>query len=125
MTALVCIVAGGKAVAFAAAVFMPGWTHSVQKSQWQERWVATSQGFFLEEARVQDSGAGMEPGEDACREGGWWVWTRIFRRFPSKSLQPLAQPPPAARSAITMTAVNSEGGNSSRIVLQHCDRQRP
>ncbi|BCH32763.1 hypothetical protein MesoLjLc_46930 [Mesorhizobium sp. L-8-10] len=71
MTALVCIVAGGKAVAFAAAVFTLAWTHWVEKSRWQERWVSTSQGFVLEEARVQGSGAGMEPGEDACREGDW------------------------------------------------------
>ncbi len=75
MTMAVCIIAGGKAMAVAAGVFTLGWTHSVEKTEWQERWMPTPQGLVLEEARVQGSGAGMEPGDGAHREGKWWIWT--------------------------------------------------
>lgn len=74
MSALVCIVSG-KAVAVAAGVFTLGWTHSVEKTEWQERWAVSRGGLVLQEARVQGSGAGMEPGEGARRVGAWWVWT--------------------------------------------------
>ena len=75
MTLLVCIHAGGKAVTFAAGMFTLSWTHSVEKTRWQEQWVATEQGLVIREARVQGSGAGMEPGDNARREGSWWIWT--------------------------------------------------
>ena len=75
MSLLVCVHAGGKAVAFAAGVFTLSWTHSVEKTEWQEQWGATPQGLVIREARVKGSGAGMEPGENARREGAWWVWT--------------------------------------------------
>lgn len=75
MTLLVCIHAAGKAVTFAAGVFTLSWTHSVEKTEWQERWAATPQGLVIREARVKGAGAGMEPGENARREGAWWVWT--------------------------------------------------
>lgn len=82
MSLLVCIHVGGKAVTFAAGVFTLSWTHSVEKTQWQERWVATPQGLVIREARVQGSGAGMEPGENARREGNWWVWIPALAPFP-------------------------------------------
>jgi hypothetical protein len=78
MTLLVCIHASGKAVAFAAGMFTLSWTHSVEKTEWQERWQATPQGLVIREARVQGSGAGMEPGETARNEGAWWVWTPVL-----------------------------------------------
>lgn len=74
MSALLCI-AGGKALAIGAGLFTLSWTHSVEKTEWQERWAVTPQGLVLREARVKGSGAGMEPGDNAHREGGWWVWT--------------------------------------------------
>ncbi len=74
MSALLCIVSG-KAVAVAAGLFTLGWTHSVEQTEWQERWAVTPEGLVLQEARVQGSGAGMEPGDAARRVGGWWVWT--------------------------------------------------
>ncbi|BCH24986.1 DUF1850 domain-containing protein [Mesorhizobium sp. L-8-3] len=125
MTALVCIVAGGKAVAFAAAVFTLAWTHWVEKSRWQERWVSTSQGFVLEEARVQGSGAGMEPGEDACREGDWWVWTPRLPPLPELVLAASG----ATASGWTLCDADEcrelGGREQQPVVLQHCDRQRP
>lgn len=56
-----------------AAAFTLAWTHSVQKSEWQEDWRATPAGLVLQEVRVQGSGAGMEPPEGAVRVGAFFV----------------------------------------------------
>ena len=58
----------------AAAMFSLSWTHSVEKTEWQESWRVTPQGLELTEARVKGSGAGMDPGEGSRLEDGWWVW---------------------------------------------------
>ncbi|HMA13557.1 MAG TPA: DUF1850 domain-containing protein, partial [Kiloniellaceae bacterium] len=50
------------------------WTHSVEKTAWQESWALTPEGLVLTEARVKGSGAGMDPGEGAREIDGWWVW---------------------------------------------------
>ena len=64
----------GKQVLLAGATFMLSWTHSVEKTGWQEHWVVDQGRLVLVEARVMGSGAGMDPGEDARLEGDWWVW---------------------------------------------------
>ncbi|WP_429819401.1 DUF1850 domain-containing protein [Ensifer sp. B1-9] len=73
MSALLCIT-GGKAITIAAGLFTLGWTHSVERTGWQESWAITADGLVLQEARAKGSGAGMEPGEGARLEDGWWVW---------------------------------------------------
>lgn len=70
--ALACLVAGATVVRLAAAITL-AWTHSVQKSAWQEDWRATSDGLVLSEVRVQGSGAGMEPPEGAVLKDGFYV----------------------------------------------------
>ncbi|WP_250166405.1 DUF1850 domain-containing protein [Xanthobacter aminoxidans] len=70
--ALVCLATGATVVRLAAAITL-AWTHSVQKSAWQEDWRATSDGLMLTEVRVQGSGAGMEPPEGAVLKGGFYV----------------------------------------------------
>lgn len=82
MSLFLCIHAGGKTITMAAGVFTLSWTHSVEKTQWQERWAATAQGLAIREARVKGSGAGMEPGENARREGDWLVWTPKMAPLP-------------------------------------------
>lgn len=70
--ALACLLAGDTVVRLAAAITL-AWTHSVQKSEWQEDWRATPDGLLLAEVRVQGSGAGMEPPEGAVLKGGFYV----------------------------------------------------
>ena len=70
--ALACLVAGATVVRLAAAITL-AWTHSVQKSTWQEDWRATPAGLVLDGVRVQGSGAGMEPPEGAVLEGSFYV----------------------------------------------------
>jgi hypothetical protein len=67
-----CILAGGKTLVFAAAAFTLSWTHSVEKIGWTEHWRVTPAGLRVVEARVEGSGAGMDPPEGSIfRDGGW------------------------------------------------------
>lgn len=71
-----CLFAAGKVTAYAATAFTLGWTHSVEKTRWEEDWHLLDDGrLTVVEARVQGSGAGMEPPEGAVLRGGWWVYT--------------------------------------------------
>tara|TARA_R110002020_G_scaffold34066_30_gene103915 strand:- start:13977 stop:14345 length:369 start_codon:yes stop_codon:yes gene_type:complete len=70
-----CVIAAGKTTAITAAAFTLSWTHSVEKTEWLENWRVTPAGLELTEARVKGSGAGMDPGEGARLEDGWWVWS--------------------------------------------------
>lgn len=74
MTVAACLLIGGQKLALAGAVFTLGWTHSVEHTRWQERWRVAQTVLVLEEARLQGSGAGMEPGEGARLDHGWWIW---------------------------------------------------
>ena len=60
-----CILAAGKTVTLAVAAFTLSWTHSVEKTRWEEDWAITPAGLQIVEARVKGSGAGMEPAEGA------------------------------------------------------------
>jgi hypothetical protein len=69
-----CIAGAGKIVSLAAAAFTLSWTHSVERIRWEEDWTIAPAGLLLVEARVQGSGAGMEPPAGAHFEKGWWVY---------------------------------------------------
>lgn len=69
-----CVLAAGKVAMLAATTFTLSWTHSVQKTRWEEDWRLTPAGLELIEARVQGSGAGMDPPETAAFKDGWWFW---------------------------------------------------
>ncbi|UUP17963.1 DUF1850 domain-containing protein [Nitratireductor thuwali] len=69
-----CLVVSGTPFVIAATMFTLSWTHSVEKVEWQERWVVEQSGLRLVEARVKGSGAGMEPDSDAELVDGWWVY---------------------------------------------------
>jgi hypothetical protein len=70
--AAACLVAGAVVVRLGAA-FTLAWTHSVERSEWQEDWRATDAGLVIDEVRIEATGAGMEPPEDAVREGRFYV----------------------------------------------------
>lgn len=69
---IACLLAGGQLIRL-AAVFTLAWTHSVEKIEWQEDWRATPQGLLVVEARIEGSGAGMEPPDDAVLKDGRYV----------------------------------------------------
>ena len=69
-----------------AQAFVPGhhftlaWTHSIEKIRWEEDYTVHASAaerprLSLDSARVQGSGAGMEPPEDAKLVNGWYAYT--------------------------------------------------
>ncbi|MGH7003783.1 MAG: DUF1850 domain-containing protein [Alphaproteobacteria bacterium] len=70
-----CLIAAGKTVMVAAAAFTLSWTHSVERTRWEESWRAGGDSLQIVQARVKGSGAGMEPPEGSILADGWWVFT--------------------------------------------------
>lgn len=62
-----------------AQEFTLAWDHSVQKTRWEERYRVDADGLILVAARVQGSGAGMEPPTSATLRDGWWTWHPLTR----------------------------------------------
>lgn len=72
---MICLLAAGTLWAsLAADGFGLSWTHSVEKTEWREEWRVEAGRLRLVEARVQGSGAGMEPPAGSRLEGGRWVY---------------------------------------------------
>lgn len=72
----ICLVAAGLVRAtLASSDVTVAWTHSVEKTRWEERYAISGKSLTLVEARVQAMGAGMEPAADAVLRDGWWRWT--------------------------------------------------
>jgi hypothetical protein len=69
-----CLASSGVVKALALAGFTLAWTHSVEKTAWQEDWRVTPEGLALVQARVKGSGAGMEPPPEARLVDGWFQW---------------------------------------------------
>jgi hypothetical protein len=70
-----CLLAGGKLTTFALTAFTLAWTHTVERTAWEEDWRITPRGLVLVEARIKGSGAGMEPPADASFDGTWWRYS--------------------------------------------------
>jgi hypothetical protein len=69
-----CLASAGVVKSLAVASFMLSWTHSIEKTEWQEDWRVTPRGLEIVEARVKGSGAGMEPPSEARLVDGWFRW---------------------------------------------------
>ncbi|HEY1058280.1 MAG TPA: DUF1850 domain-containing protein [Limnobacter sp.] len=72
----VCALAGPVLVACVqSAAFSLGWTHSVERVEWQEDWRVEGHSMIQTQARVKGSGAGMDPAPGAVWKDGWYVWS--------------------------------------------------
>jgi hypothetical protein len=69
-----CLISAGVTKTLALVAFTLAWTHSIEKTGWQEDWRVTPNGLELVEARVKGSGAGMEPPPEARLIDGWFQW---------------------------------------------------
>ena len=67
-----CLVIGAKQILYATAAFTLTWTHSVEKTHWSEDWQVTARGLEIVEARIEGSGAGMDPPPEATFDGRYW-----------------------------------------------------
>lgn len=77
-----CVAAGGGTLVFAFSAFTLAWTHSVEKVRWEEDWRVRPDGLEIVEARIQGSGAGMEPPDGAVLRDGWWTYAPALPRLP-------------------------------------------
>ena len=71
---MLCLASGGVKAVLAIASFTLAWQHSVEKIRWEESYRVEADTLVLEEARVQGSGAGMEPPPASSLKDGFWRW---------------------------------------------------
>jgi hypothetical protein len=68
------IVAGVVRATLPVDSFTLAWQHSIEKTRWEERYRVDGDKLVLVEARVEGSGAGMEPAPGATLVNGAWTW---------------------------------------------------
>lgn len=71
MSAL-CLAVGKTLVMLPVATFTLAWTHSIEKTRWEEDWLIRDEQLIIREARIRGSGAGMEPPAGAVLKNGTW-----------------------------------------------------
>jgi hypothetical protein len=81
-----CLLLGGKQVVYATAAFTLAWTHSVEKTRWEEDWRVTPRGLEIVEARIEGSGAGMEAPPEASFDGRYWHYRPSLPPQPNLAL---------------------------------------
>ncbi|WP_258045651.1 DUF1850 domain-containing protein [Mesorhizobium sp. NBSH29] len=105
----------------ATTVFTLSWTHSVEKTRWEEDWKLKPAGLQIITARVKGSGAGMEPAPDAILVDGWWTY---------RPAVPIQNQLVLAASGATVSGWQICGGGKCRtigtnadepVVLKPCD----
>jgi hypothetical protein len=67
-----CLLAAGTLVRLGTVALTLAWTHSIEKTRWEEDYRATPAGIVVTQDRIQATGAGMEPPPDATFDGKWW-----------------------------------------------------
>lgn len=75
IAATLCVIYGTNAVFLPAEHFTLAWIHSVEKTRWQEDYLLSDGKLALTEARIEGTGAGMEPPPDAVLRDGMWHYT--------------------------------------------------
>ena len=70
----VCLAAAGLAVQIGAASFTLAWTHTMEKTRWEEDWRVEGDRLVLTEARIQGSVAGMQPPPESALRDGFYAW---------------------------------------------------
>jgi hypothetical protein len=63
------------------------WTHSIQKTVWEEDYRRAGNSLRLVEARVRGTGAGMEPPEGSVLKDGAWHYTPRLPLLPRIALR--------------------------------------
>ena len=99
-----CILAAGKTTVLAVTAFTLSWTHSVEKTRWEEDWRVTPAGLEIIEARVKGSGAGIDPPEGAVLKDGWWIY----------------EPKIGAQAAVALAASGATGAGWMLCADQTC-----
>ena len=82
MNAICLVVAGVLRATLPTNEVTIAWLHSVEKIRWIERYRVEHDALRLVEARIEGSGAGMDPPPDAAFVDGAWTWHPAADRFP-------------------------------------------
>lgn len=83
---MLCIAAAGVVTALATTSFTLGWTHSVEQTQWEERWRIENGRLTIVSASVEGSGAGIGIPEDAVWAEGVWTYAPALPPMASLNL---------------------------------------
>lgn len=83
----ICLAAGALVISLGASEVTLAWRHSVQRTLWEELWRETPQGLVVAEARIQGSGAGMDPPDGAKLVDGFWRWRPGLPPLPELALR--------------------------------------
>jgi hypothetical protein len=89
----ICLAAGLLLLPLGEAITLR-WTHSVQKTLWEEDYRLQGEALVLTSARIQGTGAGMEPPPDAVLRNGAWHYKPTLPPLPTLALRhsPYVQP---------------------------------
>jgi hypothetical protein len=82
-----CLLAAGATVRLGTLALTLAWTHSIEKTRWEEDYRATPAGIVVTQDRIQGTGAGMEPPPDATFDGKWWRYDPHMAPQPSVILR--------------------------------------
>ncbi|SOC12783.1 DUF1850 domain-containing protein [Rhodobacter maris] len=116
-----CLLAGALTLALGAdAAFSLEWTHSVEQTRWHEEWRVVAGALVLTRAAVKGSGAGMEPGEGARLENGWWVWEPTAAPVDELILAASGLTPSAWRLCTPAGCVALGARSSDPLLLRPC-----
>ena len=83
---MLCIASAGAVLALATGSFTLSWTHSVEKTRWEERWSVQEKTLQLVEASVMGPGAGIAVPPDARWEDGRWTYHATLPAVPELRL---------------------------------------
>lgn len=86
MALALCLTRGAASLVLATSQFTLGWTHSIEKTRWEEDWRVTPAGLVISEARISGSAAGMEPPEGAVLRDGVWHYVPRLPPLPAVTL---------------------------------------
>ena len=89
---MLCIAAAGVVTALATTSFTLGWTHSVERTHWEERWRIESGQLAIVSASVEGSGAGIAVPEDAVWADGVWTYAPTLPPMASSTWRPRGRP---------------------------------
>jgi hypothetical protein len=89
----ICLVAGLLIAQFGDDITLR-WTHSIQKTVWEEDYRLEQDALRLVEARVRGTGAGMEPPAGSVLKDGAWRYTPSLPLLPRIALRHSPYVPP-------------------------------
>ena len=69
-----CLTGAGLSLHLGLTAFTLAWTHTVERTAWEEDWRVEADTLVLTQSRIKGSGAGMDPPPHATRIDGWFAW---------------------------------------------------